>query len=93
MGSKKRFFGCIKRRKKWADEGIGPYKAQCKPKVQIWKKTRRGANAPRPVFLRSLLVFVALAVHGAVRAVRAAGGLSGLLLSQQIHDNEGHNDS
>ena len=44
-------------------------------------------------FLRSLLVFVALAVHGAVRAVRAAGGLSGLLLSQQIHDNEGHNDS
>ena len=27
MGSKKRFFGCIKRRKKRADEGIGPYKA------------------------------------------------------------------
>ena len=35
MGSKKRFFGCIKRRKKRADEGIGPYKAQYKPEVQI----------------------------------------------------------
>ena len=35
MGSKKRFVGCIKRRKKRADEGIGPYKAQYKPGVQI----------------------------------------------------------
>ena len=35
MGSKKRFFGCIKRRKKRADEGIGPYKAEYKPEVQI----------------------------------------------------------
>ena len=25
MGSKKRFFGCIKRQKKRADEGIAPY--------------------------------------------------------------------
>ena len=43
MGSKKRFFGCIKRRKKRADEGIGPYKGQ--QKVEAHPANRKTAPA------------------------------------------------
>jgi len=35
---------------------------------------------------------VTLAVHGAVGAAGTAGGLSRLLLAQQVADDEDHND-